>query len=206
MHSIDLDLELQRLVEHRTGGHDRQRLFGHLLLMLRKYFGKKRMPPAALEDLVQDTLIRIFEALDGYEGRGSFLGWVHVIALNQYNGWLRRHIREQNRVVSLAGDDDDDGPAPPTLVLDDPSPEDGSLLDEYRREVRRRVQLLPPRRRACIELYFFQELSYEDIALRLGITVGAVGANLNFAKRQLRREWEEDRIEGSSDRLKNGGP
>lgn len=157
--------------------------------ILQRYFRRKQLPQDVVDDLTQDTLLRLYRKVDDYAFRGPFLAYMYQIARSIFHKWLRK---SKTRPTTLSIDtpiDDEDGPS---FDLEDPQdlPDHHALRLELAARVRELVKQLPPQRRACIELFYFQELAYKDIADRLGATSGAVGANINFAKRQLKKALE----------------
>jgi RNA polymerase sigma-70 factor, ECF subfamily len=81
------------------------------------------------------------------------------------------------------------------LTLDlsdsDPSPEDNCLHEEQKRILSAAVNQLNPRTRRAIELRELGELSTEETARILGLTVAAVKGRLFHARRKLRKSLEE---------------
>ena len=65
------------------------------------------------------------------------------------------------------------------------------LGDERRRILRGAVERLPPQRRRCIILWAYHELTYEQIAVAMRLSIGTVKAHLAQARQQLSRLVEE---------------
>lgn len=189
----------RRCVLHR-------KLFDDLYGVLRRFLEGKRLPAADLEDTLQNAIIKILDNLHRWEGRGPFLAYCYRITGNQVNLWWRRRKQDELFGSTIEADDEEGGPL--ELPSTAPGPEDDFIDQEISRHLRNAVRQLPPQRRLCLELRLFQDLSYREIAAVLGITVGAVGANINFAKRQLKKVMGpidlNGRVESRED--ESGGP
>lgn len=127
---------------------------------------------AAAEDLVQETFIVAYRKIGRYDPAYKFSTWLFTIA--------RRRglnvIRQARRFVTTADVEE----LADTL--------DTSRATQETLDVRKAVMNLPARYRTVVELYYWQGLSYQDIADALGITVGNVKIQLVRAKEFLRKE------------------
>lgn len=134
-------------------------------------------------DLTQETFIRAWKSLTRFDGKASFTSWLYRIATNAAIDLCRK--RQHRPQTTL-----DSGP----LKVDaashtTPSQPDapGSGLD--RAEIRRRVEQafaeLSPEHRAVISLKEMEDLSYEEIAARVGCSVGTVMSRLFYARKKL---------------------
>ena len=138
------------------------------------------------EDVVQQSLQKAFVHLHRFEGKSRFSTWLARIAINEALMWLRRKraSREVPLVEAVTVDETD-------LPLDvkdlEPNPEDNCLHEEQKRMLSAAVKQLNPRSRKAIELRELGELSTEETARILGLSIGAVKARLFHARRKLRR-------------------
>jgi RNA polymerase sigma-70 factor (ECF subfamily) len=203
----DADLLLARA---RRGDRD---AFGHLSeahrrgLQLHCYQMTGSLHDA--EDVVQETLLRAWRRLDGFEQRGPFRGWLQRIATNACLDQLERRPR---RVLPEALG----GPAEPTLRPGAPAevpwlePYPDTLLDglpdrapgpEARYELRESVELafvaaiqyLQPRQRAVLLLREVLGWPAADVAASLGTSVASVNSLLQRARRALETRRPEQR-------------
>jgi RNA polymerase sigma-70 factor, ECF subfamily len=137
------------------------------------------------EDIVQQTFQKAFIHLQQFEGISSFSTWVTRIAMNEALMWLRR--RRASREVSTEESGTDNQTLLPVDFADPgPSPEDGFLGQERQRILSRAINELTPEQRAAIELRELKELSTQETAARMGISVGAVKARVFQGRRKLR--------------------
>jgi RNA polymerase sigma-70 factor, ECF subfamily len=137
------------------------------------------------EDIVQQSFQKAFVYLHKFEGKSSFSTWLTRIAINE-SLMLLRHGRAL-REVSVDDHSEAEGNAA-SLEMPDSSPDpEASYL---RRE---RVQILAetlgnlrPGMRKAIELRELAELSTEETARRMGVSVAAVKARVFHARKKLR--------------------
>lgn len=129
-----------------------------------------------IEDLAQETFLRVFKALAGFErsGPAKLSSWILTIATRVCIDHLRK--RRDIRLVPA-----EDVPLEASARTDD---RDG------RRELGRALQAavadLAPPFRAAFLLREYHELSYEEIALALDCDAGTVKSRLNRARQSLR--------------------
>ena len=137
------------------------------------------------EDIVQQSFQKAFVYLHKFEGKSAFSTWLTRIAINE-SLMLLRHGRAL-REVSVDDHSEAEGNAA-SLEMSDSSPDpEASYL---RRE---RVQILSetlgnlrPGMRKAIELRELAELSTEETARRMGVSVAAVKGRLFHARKKLR--------------------
>jgi RNA polymerase sigma-70 factor, ECF subfamily len=150
------------------------------------------------EDCLQETLLRAWRGLEGFQGRSSLRSWLYRIATNTCLDELARRPR---RVLPAdhgpAGDPHDRSEAPIVeSVWVEPYPDE--MLDEFsapdaRYEQREGVELafiaalqhLPPRQRAVLLLRDVLGFSAREVADSLETTVGSVSGALHRARKAL---------------------
>jgi RNA polymerase sigma-70 factor (ECF subfamily) len=131
-------------------------------------------------DFTQEVFLKAFHALPRFEGRSSFATWLFRIAYNQaVNG--KRGLKEY---LSLA--DSEDAAVSEAVSFD--MPEHNLLKKNIKEAVRKAVQELPEKYRICIDLSFFYELTYEEIARITAFPVNTVKSHILRAKRILREK------------------
>lgn len=150
-------------------------------------------------DLTQETFLRVYQGVKGYRGDAPFGAWLYRIAWNV----LHRHtsrgspVHRPGRQVSL-----EDPEAMPTDAGSGPDlgttgDEERAFLRVLHRErleiLRQAIEKLPPQRRRCLVLWAYQELTYEQIATAMRLSLGTVKAHLAQARKQLESLVEESR-------------
>lgn len=130
------------------------------------------------EDLTQEVFIRVFRSLSSYTP-GTFEGWLHRITTNLFLDQVRRKQRIR---MEAMGDDDAQYPARGDLAQPERSFEHAHLDHD----VQRALDALSPEYRAAVVLCDIEGLSYEEIAVTLGIKLGTVRSRIHRARSQLR--------------------
>jgi RNA polymerase sigma-70 factor (ECF subfamily) len=124
------------------------------------------------EDALQEALVRAYRALSRYDRSRSFKGWLFAIVRHCCLDLLRRR---GTRPVFVAMD-----PADLSLATRDNSPE-----RERRDTLEWALAQLSPAHRKVIELRYFGDCSYREIAEALGIPEGTVMSRLHAARQAL---------------------
>ena len=130
--------------------------------------------PQDAEDIVQETYLRVYQHRQRYDGRSSVKTWMYAIALNLFRDRSRRKTSAR-----LQGDVAAHLPVDRRLEK-----------EELAERVQQLVQSLPEGQREIFTLYRYEGLPYEDIARLLGITVGAVKAQMHHALQKIRSGLE----------------
>ena len=136
------------------------------------------------EDAVQDTLLRAFVHLGGFEGRSNFGTWLTSITVNSALMILRK--KRATRETAM-GDNNDFGGALRYQITDHaPNPETRYVQTEKERILRTAIQRLRPNLRIVVQIQL-QGLSMRETAEALGISLTAAKGRLFHAKKALRR-------------------
>ena len=138
------------------------------------------------EDIVQQTFQKAFVHLHQFEGKASFSTWLTRIAMNEALLLLRK--RRGRREVPIK-DSSDDVIATLGFEVPDPSPDvEVSYLKREATEIlRSAIGKLPARLRTTVELRELGQLSSQETANALGISVAAVKARIFHGRRKLRK-------------------
>ena len=142
------------------------------------------------EDVLQETFLSAFRAIDRFEGRSKLSTWLYRIA---YNASLM-HLRKRGRMTTFSldqplGDEEQEGESRTRHLVDwSTVPDDQLLTAEAREEMDRAIAELPESLRSAFVLRDIQGLSGAEAAEVLGITVQAVKNRLHRARLRLRGE------------------
>ncbi len=140
------------------------------------------------EDVLQETFLSAFRAIDRFKARAKLSTWLYRIA---YNASLM-HLRKRGRMTTLSLDqplnDEQQADELSERILIDWStvPDDQLLTSEARHEMDRAIAALPESLRSAFVLRDVQGLSGAETAEVLGITVQAVKNRLHRARLVLR--------------------
>ena len=136
------------------------------------------------EDIVQQSFQKAFVYLHKFEGKSSFSTWLTRIAINE-SLMLLRHGRAL-REVSVDDHSEGEGNAASLEMPDSsPDPEASYLRRERAQILSETLGNLRPGMRKAIELRELAELSTEETAQRMGVSVAAVKARLFHARKKL---------------------
>lgn len=156
--------------------------------LVTRVIGRLVSDPDDRDDLVQETFVRAFTALDKFKPGQPFRPWLLTIALNlARDAWRRRTTRPA--AVPLV---DEDGTAV-SIPSPDPSPESAAAAEELRRRAEAAFGRLDRDHQAILWLRVREGLEYDEIATVLGIPRGTVMSRLARARAALRRELEGGR-------------
>ena len=130
---------------------------------------------AAAEDATQETLVRVWKALPGFDGRAQLGTWIYAITRNT----CLMELRKRRPTVSLDDPDSREGQAVAASIATGPAedPERDNLL--------RLVDTLPANQQEAVRLFYLEDHSYETVAEVLGMPLGTVKNLLFRARRRL---------------------
>ena len=135
------------------------------------------------EDLTLETFGKAFKNLHQYSPTYAFSTWLFKIASNNCIDFLRKkkgiHISLENN------GDNNDNIEQVKLKTKEPNPEEKLIRKQKAILLHRVVRRLKPRYRTLVELRYFREYSYEEIAKELNLPLGTVKAQLFRARQML---------------------
>ena len=135
-------------------------------------------------EVCQETYLRAYRGIRRFRGDARFTTWLHRITVNcasSHLGRRRRHRHE--RLDTLDGDE------PIAELIDSVPAHDPVGRAEHadlRDRVRTALSQLPPKLRAVVVLRDIYDLTHEEIAAELGISISAAKVRLHRARRRLR--------------------
>jgi RNA polymerase sigma-70 factor (ECF subfamily) len=131
------------------------------------------------EDVAQEVIMALFKNITGLKSPHAFYRY-----LQQTIRFICIRYNQRGKGVSTRDLDDVD-----IDVAAPRSEEPDQMLDHEQqvREVQALLELLPPRQREFLYLYYFRELSYKEIAKIVGVSVNTVGATISQAKANLKK-------------------
>ena len=139
------------------------------------------------EDVVQDTMLRLYEKKHYYKEIAKFSTWIYTIARNLANTELRKRKRRKTTYLSQMSKEERQYEIP--AVQDDV---DQSLHNEFINErIQSAINNLPEHFKLVIILRDIQELSYDDISNILEVPLGTIKSRINRARIQLQAELQD---------------
>jgi RNA polymerase sigma-70 factor (ECF subfamily) len=139
------------------------------------------------EDVLQEAFLKAYEHLDSFQGQSKFYTWLTRIAVNESLMKLRK--RKTDRTVSLDDSiETDEEPIAREIAVWDGNPEMKYSQAELRELLDKAIAGLKPIFRTVFVLRDVEELSTEETAEALGLSVAAVKSRLLRARLQLREK------------------
>jgi RNA polymerase sigma-70 factor, ECF subfamily len=144
-----------------------------------------------VEEVSQETFLRVFQALPRFNGRYQLGAWITRIATNVCLDHIRSRSRKPSdatpdEILELEGDD-----------FERSDPAEISVRRAEGRRIRKVLESLPPLHRAAIVLRDFEGLSYCEVADALDLTEIQVKALLHRARKGFKRSWADHGLLGS---------
>ncbi len=153
---------------------------GPLLAFLSRYAEDRH----DAEDLLQETLVRVWRGLEGYEDRGRLGAWLFTVA--------RRVAIDASRTTSRRSRVIEPGPVPPGVSGE--SPEGDLLIGELRLLLLQEVDRLPEEQREVLLLRQHAAMTFREIADTTDAPLSTVLSRMHYAVTKLRkvvRSWNE---------------
>lgn len=147
-----------------------------------------------VDEVTQETLLRVLDQLNTFEGRSQFTTWVHKIAVRIALTELRRKRWRDTSLDELT--ENEDAPPPPGLLADSQaSPETSAERGDMMTRVRRIIEEeLTDRQRQALILLGVQDMPIEDAARKLKTNRNALYKLLHDARLRLRTRLATEEI------------
>ena len=136
--------------------------------------------PVEIEDLAQETFLKVYRRLGSFQRQSSFYTWLYRIAVNTILDSLKRRGRSPVQAV----EDLEAVPAAPAVAS--PSPSAALEREEIARITHSVLEELPEIFRTVLVLREYEEMAYQDIADQLGISIGTVESRLFRARARFK--------------------
>ena len=182
-----------RLLEGVARGREKdfEELYRRFQPRLSGFFRQRMRDPQATEELVQETMLIVWDRASTYNGSSRASTWILGIGYRKLLEWNRK----DKRAKDLFRTEDDEEPEKLAgHLLDDASRKVGR--EDIMSQVRDAVQALPDEHRMVVELTFQQGLSYNEIAQMLDTKPGTVKSRMFYAKKKLKEILEERGMKG----------
>jgi RNA polymerase sigma-70 factor, ECF subfamily len=134
------------------------------------------------EDEVQNAFWKAFQRLDQFRGEGAFGAWLSRIVENQ----CLMRIREERNLRFVYLDESTESNVRIELVGQLADPEDEFGVDEVISLLRREISRIPPLLRKVMLLRDLDQLSMDEVAVQLGLSIPAAKSRLARARNELR--------------------
>ena len=142
------------------------------------------------EDLAQEVFLRAYKGLDRFQAKAKFFTWLYRITMNLS---LRYRQRKRKFIFQSLEQKEENGnfEAEREMTSLSNPVEDEMDRSEIQKVVRKAVMELSPDQRSVLILYRYQNLSYEEIAESLNISLSAVKSRLHRARSTLKDKLKD---------------
>ena len=135
------------------------------------------------QDIAQEVFVRAYEHFADLAGSATAGGWLKTVATNLSINHLNRYRRRWRMFSEMKAADDESAPeieweVPDTLLSDLSAEQRGAIVDAALRR-------LPDHQRLPLVLYHFEDLSYQEIAVKLGVSLTKVKTDIRRARAAL---------------------
>ena len=133
---------------------------------------------ADTDDFVQDVFIKVYTNLKSFRFQSQFSTWLMSIA---YNTALNTVNRRKEYLPLIEGTD---------IFDTDYSPEENTVRKALAEAIREAIKELPYNFAVCLDLYFFYDFPYNEVAVITGLPVNTVKSHIFRAKKLLKKKLE----------------
>jgi RNA polymerase sigma-70 factor (ECF subfamily) len=175
--------DLRLIEDYRAGRHD---AFDELVHAyeptVQRVLAQLNVAPSDNEDLAQEVFMRLYRNLHRFRGQSSFYTWLYRITVNVFFDHNKKRKRADVRLQRLQNAIVDVSNVRPDH--DDPFRETFERLTSE--TFTRAIETLPEPFRDVVAMREVADLSYEEIALQTGISIGTVRSRLSRARARLK--------------------
>ena len=148
--------------------------------------------PADAADTTQDVFLKVFRGMKHFHGESSLKTWIYRIALheaaNRKRWWFRHKVHETSiELPESEGNRNGDGAIESALTDRHESPFDNVAQNELRQRVDAELHRVDEPYRTTLILRDLEEMSYEEIAEILQISLGTVKSRLTRGRQALKK-------------------
>ncbi len=136
------------------------------------------------EDLTIEAFAKAFKNLSNFKQDYTFSTWLFRIATNNCIDFIRKRKLETMSINTSFTDDNGD-PVELDIKDDNLNPQEEAINEQKKELIRHIVGLLPAKYQRLVQLRYFDELSYEEIAAEIDAPLGTVKAQLHRARELL---------------------
>ena len=144
------------------------------------------------QDLTQDVFIKVFEKIDTFREQAQLSSWIYRIAMNHIINYIKRE-KKISLFGFLTGENKDDRFDGQITVWENELPERAdSIMEERQREtlIRKLRDELPAKYKLPLVLYRYEDMSYQQIAEQLGISLSAVESRIHRGRKKLKEKLQ----------------
>ena len=144
-------------------------------------------------DAAQETFLKVYRGLGGFRAQSGLKTWIYRIAINQamnQQRWWRRRHRDETISLDLTRGDGETTIGS-MIAGHASSPEALAIQSECEERIMQALGEIKQEYRIALVLREIEELSYEEIAVTLGISIGTVKSRIARGREELRRRMKD---------------
>ncbi len=149
-----------------------------------RYAGKFLSHPDDIKDIVQDVFVKAYVNIKSFDASRRFSPWIYRIAHNEFINALKKKKAERISFIDF------------DLLLPHPAAAETADADVDRQDLRRLLdgclEKMPAKYREPLILYYFEEMSYREIADVIHLPISTIGIRLQRGKLMLKKIIEEE--------------
>ncbi len=152
---------------------------------IKGFLHKRLKDEERVQDLTQDTFLRVHRARERYDASRKFSTWIYTIASNLLkNEYRNRSRRRETTFTDLRRDGSPQGSAsrPIEFEADRPDPEHLAYRSELREAIRDAIERMDEHHRVPFVMREVEDRTYEEISDAIGVPVGTVKSRLFRAR------------------------
>jgi RNA polymerase sigma factor (sigma-70 family) len=139
------------------------------------------------EDIAQEVFIRCYQNLDVFRHESSYKTWIFRITINlcrdYFRSWNYKHLTISDFFTKTS--------------FTNRTPETEYMIQEKSRQIGEKVLALPVKYREVIILYYYEEMSYNEISELLNMSQQAIKSRLHRARHKLQKSIEKGELDES---------
>lgn len=141
-------------------------------------------------DLTQETFLHAFRAIKGFRGNSSFRTWLHRIAVNLSLNFIKKRRSQNSHFEDVDRLEEEGREKELETARKMASPEDSSLSQEFRTNLEKVIEELPPAYRATFSLVVLEEMSHQEAARILGCSEKTVSWRMHEIRKRLKKKLQ----------------
>ena len=165
----------------KTALHDFRSLYEHYFPLVWRWATRLGIPHSALDDVVQEIFLAIFQHVDEFEGRSSLKTWIFGVTIGVTRNFRRRHT---------SGPIGDSSSELDTLLERAPHPEAIAQQTEALALLQAILDGLDEEKREVFVLSELEELTMIEISQIVGVSPNTVTSRLRLARQAVQAAWE----------------
>ncbi len=148
--------------------------------------------PADAADTTQEVFLKVFRGMKRFHGESSLKTWMYRIAIHEASNRRRWWFRHKSRETTIEPESQETAGAglKETLVDESQSPFEDLAHEEVRARVEKELRNVPEPYRTAVVLRDIEDLSYEEIAEVLQVSLGTVKSRLTRGRNALKQRLE----------------